>query len=102
MANRKRLRVGAAFVLSLASLGPALADGYGQVTLVNQTSATIDMYYDGNYGCRALNGLTCTTQVPSGDHSLTATTTDGRNAGPEPITLDSGGSFTWTLTESAN
>jgi len=38
------------------SEGGALSTGYGQVTLVNRTSVTLDLYVSGSYGCRALKG----------------------------------------------
>jgi hypothetical protein len=62
-------------ILALAALmGPAAVAyaGSAQVTLENQTDMTLDMYVDGAYGCRALQGLTCTAQVQSGVRALEA------------------------------
>jgi len=72
--------------------------GWGQVTMVNKTSMTLDLYVDGGYGCRALKGLMCTTHVRAGTHTLVAKTSDGRSVSTS-VTLNSGDSFTWTITE---
>jgi len=78
--------------------GDPLSTGYGQVTLVNRTSVTLDLYVSGSYGCRALKGLMCTTQVKAGTHALEAKASDGRSV-PASVTLNAGDSFTWTVTE---
>jgi len=80
------------------SEGGALSTGYGQVTLVNRTSVTLDLYVSGSYGCRALKGLMCTTQVKAGTHTLEAKASDGRSTSTS-VTLNAGDSFTWTVTE---
>jgi len=86
----------AAFV---AASGAALAQtGYGQVTLVNQMPVLVDLYIDDGYGCRALAGLTCTTMVREGVHTLVAKASDGRQVS-ESFTLKSGGTYTYTVHE---
>ncbi len=76
----------------------AAGTGYGQVTLQNNTSLTLDLYVDGNYGCRTLMNLMCTTQVPAGTHTLEARGPNGESAST-PVTLGEGDSVTWTVTE---
>ena len=91
-----------AICAAVISQGPDFAmagTGYGEITLVNQTSQVIDLYVDDHYGCRALAGLTCSTMERAGGHTLTAKTGDGQ-AASEVITLDDGGTFTYTITES--
>jgi len=72
--------------------------GYGQVTLVNQTSQVLDLYIDDHYGCRALAGLTCTTMEKAGGHTLVAKGADGQQVS-QPFELEDGGTFTYTVTE---
>lgn len=86
-----------AVVGQLANLALA-ATGYGEITLVNQTSQVIDLYVDDHYGCRALAGLTCSTMEPAGGHTLTAKAGDGQ-AASEVIDLDDGGTYTYTISE---
>lgn len=87
-------------VLGLVLLATSVEaqSGYGQVTMENRTSATLDLYVDGGYGCRALRGLFCTTQVRAGPHTITAKATDGRETSTQ-IELRAGESLTWTVTE---
>ncbi len=82
--------------LPVAALGQS---GWGQVTLENRTSVTMDLYVDGNYGCRALAGLICTTMVTAGVHNLVGQTTDGRAASQPGVEVASGGTFTWSVSE---
>ena len=90
--------VAALAALAALAASPAYSQsGYGQVQLVNQMPAlTIDLYWDGNYGCRAGPGFTCTTHVPAGHHVLEARATDGQATSTE-IDLESGGTFTYTI-----
>lgn len=87
----------------IASLAGAFAayagTGYGQITLVNQTSQMIDLYVDDHYGCRALAGLTCTTMERVGSHVLVAKGADGQETS-QPMELEEGGTFTYTISES--
>lgn len=79
--------------------GAALAQtGYGQVMLVNQMPVLVDLYIDDAYGCRALAGLTCTTMVREGGHTLLAKASDGRSVS-ESFTLEAGGTYTYTVHE---
>jgi hypothetical protein len=72
--------------------------GSAQVTLVNQTSLTLDLYVDGGYGCRALRTLMCTTQVTPGTLALEARGPGGESAS-DVVVVEQGSSFTWTITE---
>ena len=72
--------------------------GYGQITLVNQTSQMVDLYVDDHYGCRALAGLTCSTMERAGGHTLVARGADGQQTSL-PMELDDGGTFTYTISE---
>jgi hypothetical protein len=76
----------------------APASGYGQVTMVNQTSTTLDLYVGDAYGCRALRNLMCTTQVRPGTHVLEARAGDGRSTSTT-TEVGAGDSVTWTITE---
>lgn len=84
------------------SFGPMSAGGastgYGQVTLQNNTSFTLDLYVGDAYGCRALRNLMCTTQVRAGTHTLTAKAPHGASVSVQ-ATLESGDSVTWTVSE---
>lgn len=87
-------------VALLASAGAATAQtGYGQITLQNNTSVTLDLYVDADYGCRALPNLACTTSATAGEHNLTAQSTDGRSVVYPGVVVESGGSYTWTVSE---
>ncbi len=83
-------------LLITPSLATAL-EGYGQMTLNNQASATADLYVDGAYGCRALARLFCTTQVRVGNHDLEAKLTDGRTINQNGVEVGQGESRTWTI-----
>lgn len=72
-------------------------DGYGQVSLNNQTSSTADLYVDGVYACRALSRLFCTTQVRVGMHNLEAKLTDGRSTTQNDVVVEQGGVRTFTI-----
>lgn len=72
--------------------------GSAQVTMVNSTSITLDLYVDGGYGCRALRNLMCTTQVTPGTLTLEVRGPEGESAS-EVVVVEEGSSFTWTITE---
>lgn len=96
-----RLACAAAMVVCAAILAaPAVTQetGWGQITLNNQTSITLDLFVDGHYACRALAGMICTSQEREGNHLCTAQGESGR-AGPFPCPVKSGESFTWTVAE---
>ena len=88
-----------AIALLAGTLGAGAGTGYGQVTLVNQTGQLIDLYVDDHYGCRALAGLTCSTMERAGGHTLIAKGADGQQTSL-PMTLEDGGTFTYTISES--
>jgi hypothetical protein len=91
-----------ALVAAPLAFGTFTADagtGYGQITLINQTSQMIDLYVDDHYGCRALAGLTCTTMERAGGHTLVAKGADGQQTSM-PMDLADGGTFTYTISES--
>jgi hypothetical protein len=88
-----------AIILVASALAADAGTGYGQITLVNQTSQMIDLYVDDHYGCRALAGLTCSTMERAGGHTLIAKGADGQQTSL-PMTLDDGGTFTYTISES--
>lgn len=94
----KRTLIAGVALLAVASMAKAQT-GYGQITLQNDTSVTLDLYVDGNYGCRALPNLACTTSALAGEHNLTAQATDGRSAVQPGVVVESGGSYTWTVAE---
>lgn len=81
-----------------AALTHLILTGHAQVTLTNQTGVTVYLYIDGDYAGRALKNLFCTSQVKAGTHALTATTDDGRSIS-KSVTLQTGESFTWTISE---
>ena len=88
----------AAVIAVAAPRAVSAGTGYGEITLVNQTGQVLDLYVDDHYGCRALAGLTCSTMEPAGGHVLTVKAPDGQ-AASEPIELDDGGTYTYTITE---
>jgi hypothetical protein len=89
---------GKRLVGKLAKSGEPPTTGSAQVTLVNQTSLTLDLYVDGGYGCRALRNLMCTTQVTPGTLALEARGPGGESAS-DVVVVEQGSSFTWTITE---
>jgi hypothetical protein len=91
--------LGAACALVLSAPIAIAGNGYGEVTLVNQTSQILDLYVDDHYGCRALSGLSCSTMETAGGHTLVAKGTDGAQVS-QPMELEDGGSFTYTVSES--
>jgi hypothetical protein len=94
----RRFRIFAATMTLAAIPAVALAQqGWGQITLDNRMSATADLYVDGAYGCRALSGLMCTTQVRVGSHNLEARATDRRTRTENGFTVAQGESKTWTV-----
>ncbi len=71
---------------------------WAQITLQNNTPYTLDLYVDGNYGCRALPGMFCTTQIREGEHTFTATSASGEGSISEgPVYIQGGTSPTWTV-----
>lgn len=94
----RRTLLAACAVLMSAPVAIA-GNGYGEVTLVNQTSQVLDLYVDDHYGCRALAGLTCSTMETAVGHTLIAKGANGQEVS-QPIELDDGGTFTYTISES--
>jgi hypothetical protein len=92
--------IASAGIIALTPIAALALDGYGQISLENKTSATADLYVDGAYGCRALAGLLCTTQVSVGTHNLEAKLTDGRSTTQDGVVIGQGESRTWTISES--
>ncbi|MDP2908373.1 MAG: hypothetical protein Q8N77_01055 [Nanoarchaeota archaeon] len=90
-----------AIVLGFVSFVPGQAQaqsGWAQVTMQNNTPFTLDLYVDNDYGCRALSGMFCTTQIRVGNHTLTAKTSDGSRSTTEgPFYFAQGVSPTWTV-----
>ncbi len=95
----KVLVVSGLSALNVAVLTAQAGSGYGEFTVVNQTGQIIDLYIDDHYGCRALAGLTCSTNERAVGHTLTAKAADGQ-ATSQVIELDDGGTFTYTISES--
>ncbi len=93
-----------AFILAFAAgafvvmPGAHSQTGYGQITLVNQTTMTLDLHTNGHYSCRALRGLSCTSQERGGSVSLVAKGDNGASASSAG-TLTAGGTLTWTVTQ---
>jgi hypothetical protein len=83
-------------VQTAAEKNRSVSADYGQVSMQNNTDVTLDLYVDGNYGCRALKGLFCTTQVTVGTHTLEAKAGDGRSISTS-VTINAGDSITWTI-----
>jgi len=101
----KSTRKAILFVLTVVfvMMFPALAisqEGYGQIALNNQSSSPADLYVDGAYGCRALAGLFCTTQVRVGTHNLEARLTDGRSTSQPDVVVRQGEVRTFTIRDS--
>lgn len=94
-----RLRLVGAFALLVSLATAGAGTGYGQITLVNQTSQMVDLFVDDHYGCRALAGLTCSTMERAGGHTLVVKGADGQQTSA-PMTLEDGGTFTYTISES--
>ena len=76
------------------------ASGWAQLTMQNSTPYTLDLYVDGGYGCRALSGGFCTTQVTAEYHTFTAKTSDGSLSTNGAHYFEEGESATWTITYS--
>lgn len=74
---------------------------WAQITLVNNTSVSVTLYVDGEFGCGPIfvKGGMCTTQVKAGTHRLTAKLDNGKTAASTSVTVDSGESYTWTIGE---
>lgn len=83
--------------VSMAPTGALALEGYGQVSLNNQTSSAADLYVDGAYGCHTQARLFCTTQVRVGVHDLEAKLTDGRSVTQTGVEVEQGGVRTFTI-----
>lgn len=92
------------FSLSLANMAQAMA----QITMVNRSKLTLNLYIDGNFGCGPVlgvghftnsPGLTCTCSVAPGPHLLEAR--KGQEVAPvareEGVQIGDGTSPTWTV-----
>jgi uncharacterized protein YceK len=84
-------------ILGCISFVPRDAHAWAQISLQNDTPYTLDLYVDGNYGCRALPGMFCTTQIQAGDHTLTAQASNGQSLSSGPVYIQDGTSPTWTV-----
>lgn len=85
----------------VAVLATASADaqaGYGQISLDNQTSATANLYVDGQFGCGPVlaRGF-CTTQVKIGTHDLEAKLGSGGYRTKTGVQLKQGQVITWKI-----
>lgn len=76
---------------------PRDAHAWAQITLQNDTPFTLDLYVDGNYGCRALPNMFCTTQIQPGEHTLTAVAAGGEGSVSQPVYIEDGTTPTWTV-----
>ena len=76
----------------------AAQTGWGQIQMDNRTAVTLDLYVDGNYGCRALSNLACTTQARAGYHDLEARGPNGRRV-TDSVTLNAGRTYTLVVGE---
>lgn len=96
----KRIGLVLATMMLVLGLGigfaPKDAHAWAQITLQNDTPYTLDLYVDGNYGCRALPGMFCTTHVQAGTHTLTARASDGQSIS-ETAYIEDGTSPVWTV-----
>ena len=79
------------------SFGSRDAHAWAQITMQNDTPYTLDLYVDGNYGCRALPGMFCTTQIQAGTHTFTAQATNGQSISEGPVYIEDGTSPTWQI-----
>jgi hypothetical protein len=92
------------FLLSLADMAHAMA----QITMVNKSQVTLNLYIDGNFGCGPVPGIGhftnspgqfCTSNITPGLHSLEAR--KGQDAVPvaheEGVNIGDGTSPTWTV-----
>lgn len=91
------------WIAVLAVTGALLAgvanaqSSWAQLTMENRTPYPTDLYVDGEYRCRALAGLTCTTQVTAGSHNLFAKTTNGNTTSYDAAYFAPGASETWQV-----
>ena len=92
------------FSLSIADMAHAMA----QITMVNKSQVTLNLYIDGNFGCGPVPGVGhftnspgqfCTSSVTPGPHSLEAR--KGQDVVPvaheEGVNIGDGTSPTWTV-----
>ena len=92
----KTIALTAAFAVTFVT--PVFAqEGWGQITMQNNTDATADLYVGGAYGCRALRNLVCTTQIRVGTHDLEAKLTDGLSVSERGVVVQRGEVRTWTI-----
>jgi len=97
----RRGLAGLAVAMAMASPAPATAqEGWGQIMLNNQSTETADLFVNGEYACRALAGLNCTTQVRVGVHTLTARWPDGQTSTATGVELERGRTRTMTIQDS--
>jgi hypothetical protein len=97
--SRKLFAKLATFFVLTASPAALAQQGYGQIVLENNMSVTVDLWVDGNYGCRALAHLTCVTQALTGYHALKAVATDGRSLDQILENLQQGEVYTFRVWE---
>ena len=100
--NRKYKPTLIALIATLTVMFPTFAnsqEGYGQVSLDNQTSYVADLYVDGAYGCRALARLICTVQIRVGTHFLEARLADGRSTSQSGVIVRQGETRTFNIHE---
>ncbi len=90
-------------VLCLTNAPPAalaVQEDYGQITFENHTSASLECYVDDNYVGTALKGLFITVEATAGEHSVrVATVEDQPRETGRDLTVEAGGTITYTITE---
>lgn len=74
--------------------------GYGQITFINSTSATLVFYINGDYAGRSLPGLTYTAQARAGSVTLVAHDEAGGRTVSTSGYLEEGASASWEITQS--
>jgi hypothetical protein len=87
----------AAALSAAAMISPAMGQS-GTIRMVNTTSVYLTLSINGLYGCNTAPGTTCTVPWAAGSYQLSACASDGRCI-YQPITLESGGTWTWTIYE---
>ena len=97
-------------VLLLLSFSFPLADkayAIAQITMVNRSQLTLNLYIDGNFGCGPVlgvghftnsPGLFCTSSVTPGPHRLEARNGDKVVQHEDDVNIGDGTSPTWTVT----
>ena len=67
----KKIMIGFMVCFSLILAPLALASA--QITMQNNSDATLNLFVDGEYACGPVRpGLTCTSQISAGDHNFEA------------------------------